>query len=97
MWAVVDGVEHRKNRTAWVSDYSISLELCVSHSMYPALARTDMLHALSQHHLMEYLASCHTHEAMVHLRLSEGLEGLYVSEPPIVAAIESGTWDGSLR
>lgn len=39
---------------------------------------TDVLHALSEHHLVEDLTTIHAHKAVIHLGLAEWLQGLYV-------------------
>ena len=41
---------------------------------------TDVLHALSEHHFVEDLASLHTNKAVIHFRLPKWLERLDIIE-----------------
>jgi hypothetical protein len=56
-----------------------------------------MLDAMSNHHLMEDLATRHAHKAMVHLRLSERLQWLHVPHPAGILAVEGRTGHRPLR
>ena len=62
-----------------------------------AIVRTDMLHALPEHHLVEDLAARHAHKAVVHLRLPEWLQRLYIPTPRLIGAIEGRAGDRTLR
>lgn len=58
------------------------------------VVRTDMLYALPEHHLVEDLASCHAHEAVVHLWLPKRLQRLDISN--FLVAVEGRTGHCSL-
>jgi hypothetical protein len=48
--------------------------------------RTDVLHSMPEHHLMENLSSSHAHEAVIHLRLLfERLERVHIAKTRVIA------------